>query len=96
MLRALTASTALGLMALPAMAGPEAEAVIEGAAKHISDPEKGRETLRESMDLNSVANFTLGKYARRVSDEDRARFAEAFETYPVSYTHLTLPTILRV
>ncbi len=81
MLRALIASTALGLMALPAMAGPEAEAVIEGAAKHISDPEKGRETLRDSMDLDSVANFTLGKYARRVSDADRARFAEAFETY---------------
>ena len=81
MFRALIASTALGLMALPALAGPEAEAVIEGAAQHIADPEKGRETLRQSMDLDTVANFTLGKYARRVSEADRARFAEAFENY---------------
>ena len=81
MFRAFIASTALGPMALPALAGPEAEAVIEGAAQSIADPHKGRETLRQSMDLNTVANFTLGKYARRVSDEDRARFAEAFETY---------------
>jgi phospholipid transport system substrate-binding protein len=81
MFRALIASTALALIALPALAGPEAEAVIEGAAKHIADPAKGRETLRQSMDLDTVANFTLGKYARRVSDTDRARFAEAFETY---------------
>ena len=62
MFRALIAATALGLMALPAFAGPEAEAVIEGVAKHIADPQKGRETLRQSMDLDTVANFTLGKY----------------------------------
>ena len=84
MFRALIASTALGLMALPAFAGPEAEAVIEGAAKHIADPQKGRETLRQSMDLDTVANFTLGKYARRVTDQERSRFADAFETYLLS------------
>ncbi len=84
MFRALIASTALGLMALPAFAGPEAEAVIEGAAKHIADPQKGREPLRQSMDLDTVANFTLGKYARRVTDQERSRFADAFETYLLS------------
>ncbi|MDX1292098.1 MAG: ABC transporter substrate-binding protein [Hyphomonas sp.] len=81
MFRALFAATALGLVALPALAGPEAEAVIEGAARSITDPSQGRETLRESMDLKTVANFTLGKYARRVSAADRDRFAEAFEAY---------------
>ena len=36
------------------------------------------------MDLDTVANFTLGKYARRVTDQERSRFADAFETYLLS------------
>ena len=81
MFRALVASTALALMALPAAAGPEAEAVIEGAASQIGDPVKSREAIRQSVDIDTVANFTLGKHARRVSEEERARFVEAFENY---------------
>ncbi len=81
MFRALLASTALALLALPAAAGPEAEAVIEGAAAQIGDPVKGRDALKDSVDVDTVANFTLGKHARRVTDEERARFSGAFENY---------------
>lgn len=81
MFRALLASTALALMAFPAMAGQEAEALIEGAAKQITDPRTGRDAFRDSVDVPTVARFTLGKHARRVSEEERARFAAAFETF---------------
>jgi len=81
MFRAIIVSSALALMAFPAAAGPEAEAVISGTAAQISDPVKGKDALRQSIDLPAVANFTLGKHARRISDADREKFAAAFENY---------------
>ncbi len=81
MFRALLASTALAVMAFPAAAGPEAEALIAGAAKQITDPQTGRDAFRDSVDVPTVARFTLGKHARRVTETERTRFAEAFENF---------------
>jgi phospholipid transport system substrate-binding protein len=80
-IRALLASAALAFTALSASAGQEAEALIAGTASQISDPERGEEAFRQSIDVPSVARFTLGKHAKRISDEDHQRFAAAFETF---------------
>lgn len=81
MFRALLATAAFALVALPASAGPEAEALIAGAAKQITDPRTGRDAFRDSVDVPTVARFTLGKHARRVSEGERTRFATAFENF---------------
>lgn len=80
-IRALLASAALSLTALPALAGVEAEALITGTAAEISDPVRGQQAFSDSIDVPAVARFSLGKHARRVSDEDLERFTEAFHGY---------------
>ena len=54
MLRTLIASVAIALAPLPALAGPEAEALIAGAAADISDPVKGEEAFTRSIDVAAV------------------------------------------
>jgi phospholipid transport system substrate-binding protein len=81
MLRTLLASAAIALAPLPALAGPEAEALIAGAAANISDPVKGEEAFTQSIDVPAVARFALGKHARRVSAEEQARFTEALSLF---------------
>nr|WP_321359504.1 ABC transporter substrate-binding protein [uncultured Hyphomonas sp.] len=83
MIRTLIASAAIALAPLPALAGPEAEALIAGAAADISDPEKGEEAFTRSIDIVAIARFTLGKHARRVSAEEQARFTDAFSAFLV-------------
>lgn len=83
-LRALLASAALSLTAFAAHAGEEAESVIAAAASQISNPVTGKEAFRKSIDVPTVARFTLGKYANRISDADRARFTHAFDVFLAS------------
>ncbi|MFN3313356.1 MAG: phospholipid-binding protein MlaC [Hyphomonas sp.] len=80
-IRALLASAALSLTGLPALAGVEAEALIAGTSVDISDPVRGQQAFSDSIDIPSVARFSLGKHARRVSEEDLERFTEAFHGY---------------
>lgn len=83
-IRTLLASAALAMTALSASAGQEAEALIAGAATQISDPEHGKDAFRDSIDVPSVARFTLGKHAKRISDEEHTRFAAAFDNFLAS------------
>ena len=82
--RAILTAAALAMTALPAFAGQEAEAVISGTAAQISDPERGRDVFRQSIDVPAVARFTLGKHVHRISDDERQRFTEAFDHFLAS------------
>ena len=81
MLRTLFASAAIALAPLPALAGPEAEALIAGAAADIADPEKGEEAFTRSIDIAAVARFALGKHVRTVSADEQARFTAALQDF---------------
>ena len=81
MFRTLVAAAAIALAPLPALAGPEAEALIAGAAADISDPAKGEEAFTRSIDVAAVARFALGKHARRVSPDEQARFTAALSEF---------------
>ncbi|WP_335612937.1 ABC transporter substrate-binding protein [Hyphomonas oceanitis] len=83
MLRSLIVSTSFALMALSAQASPEAEALIAGTATQISNAEASESTIKQAVDIDAIANFTLGKYSRRVSDTDKTRFKSAFEKFLV-------------
>ena len=48
-----------------------------------------RRILHEYFDTNRVTRFALGKYARRISEDEMARFAALFEDLAVlSYAHM--------
>lgn len=79
--RALLASAALSLTGLPALAGVEAEALITGTAAEICDPVRGQQAFSDAIDIPAVARFSLGKHARRVSEQDLERFTDAFHGY---------------
>lgn len=80
-IRALFAGAALALAALPAFAGQEAEALIAHTAEQISDPVRGQTAFSQSIDVPMVARFTLGKYANRISEDERQRFTTAFDKF---------------
>jgi len=84
MIRTLLASAALAALAMPAFAGAEAEALIASTATQISDPAKGQQAFSQSIDVPMVARFTLGKYANRISDDERHRFTTAFDNFLAS------------
>jgi phospholipid transport system substrate-binding protein len=69
------------MMPLSALAGPEAEALISGAAADIADPVKGEEAFTRSIDVATVARFALGKHARRVTEDEQARFTAALSHF---------------
>lgn len=81
MFRTLIASAVIALAPLPALAGPEAEALVAGAAAEISDPVNGEEAFTRSIDIAAVARFALGKHARHVSAEEQARFTDALSVF---------------
>ena len=81
MLRYILASAVVALAPLSAAAGPEAEALIAGAAADIADPVKGEEAFTRSIDISAVARFALGKYARRVTEEEQTRFTAALRDF---------------
>lgn len=81
MLRILFASAAIALAPLPALASPEAEALIAGAAADIADPVKGEQAFTQSIDIAAVARFALGKHARQVTEDEQARFTAALREF---------------
>ena len=81
MFPAAIAAVSISLIALPALAGPDAEALIAGAATQLSDPVTAPDIIHKTIDVPSVARFTLGKYVRRVSDAEQAKFTAAFEAF---------------
>lgn len=83
-IRTLLISAAFAMTAHSAYAGQEAEALISGTAVEISDPDRGQEAFRQSIDVPTVARFTLGKHVNRISDDERQRFTEAFDTFLAS------------
>ena len=53
------------------------------------------------VDFERISRNVMGKYAKEATSKQMKAFSEAFEkslldTYAVSYTHLTLPTIYSV
>ncbi|MEZ6010447.1 MAG: ABC transporter substrate-binding protein [Hyphomonas sp.] len=81
MLRILFASAAIALAPLPALASPEAEALIAGAAAEITDPVKGEDAFTRSIDVAAVARFALGKHVRTVSAAEQDRFTAALRDF---------------
>lgn len=81
MFRYAAAAVAFSLMTLPAAAGPEAEALVAQTSIELTETDASTEALSDSVDISRVARFTLGKYARRISAEDRQKFADAFEDF---------------
>jgi len=80
-MRALFLSAAIAFAAPAAFAGEEAEALIVQAASRIADPAAGQDAFRDSIDVPTVARFTLGKYANRISATERERFTAAFDRF---------------
>ncbi|MEZ5953161.1 MAG: ABC transporter substrate-binding protein [Hyphomonas sp.] len=81
MFRPLFAAALFAALPLAAHAGPEAEAVIEQAARDIFDPVDGEKAFTGTIDVPTVARFSLGKHARRISADEEARFTDAFRHY---------------
>lgn len=81
MLKYAVAAIALSITAMPALAGPDAEALVEETSRTLKETGITQKTLDSSVDIQGVANFTLGKYSRRYSDEERAKFKNAFKQF---------------
>ena len=56
--------------------------------------------IQRYADLPEISQYSLGKYSEKLQKTQKSRFHRAVATYmarvPVSYTHLTLPTIYSV
>jgi phospholipid transport system substrate-binding protein len=87
MLKALIISTALLASAPLAMAGSNdtnsAEALVSTAANDIAQSERSHiaDTVLEHIDTRAIARFTLGRHGRSLTATDKARFADAFESF---------------
>ena len=81
MFRAAFAAAAVSFLSLPALAGPDAEALIAKAAADIADPVRGEAVFTETIDVPTVARFSLGKHARTISADEQTRFTEAFRLF---------------
>ena len=46
--------------------------------------------MDEFTDLNTVSNFVIGKYARRFSEDELARYRDAFRTYALTVYEVQL------
>ncbi|MFN7056904.1 phospholipid-binding protein MlaC [Hyphomonas sp.] len=89
---------ALGFMAvsLPAHASKSAEAYVEQNANEVlatlnspslSAEERTRkfsEYMDQFADFNAISNFVIGKYARRFTADELARYRRVFRTYALA------------
>lgn len=85
-----------GLLATPALADAATEKYVQENASEVlaalNDPAlSGSERtaafnsyMDEFTDMNAVANFAIGKYARRFSEDEMARYRVAFRTYALA------------
>ena len=78
------AAIGLSALTLPAFAGPEAETFIQKTSHEMIQSSADQIALTTSIDIQRVAHFTLGKYARRISDAEREKYAAAFENFLLS------------
>jgi phospholipid transport system substrate-binding protein len=90
------AITALALSAAPAFADAEAEAYVQANASDVlaslNDPaldatqrtQAFSRYMDEFTDLNAVANFVIGKYSRRFTPDELARYRTAFRAYALA------------
>ena len=91
------AALALTVATAPAFADAKTEAYVQKNASEVlaalndsslsaSDrTAKFNEYMDQFTDIEAVARFTIGKYARRFTDEERSRFQEAFRKYTLAY-----------
>ncbi len=83
MFRSMFVSAMFALTAHSALAGEAAENVIETAAEQLSAGSFDGRALVETLNVEGIARFTLGKYARRLDAEELDRFTNAFEQFLV-------------
>ncbi len=87
-------------LALHASADPSAEAFVSDTAEAVAQSSAPEIELTQSIDVDAVARFTLGKYSRRVSDEDKARFEDAYQGFLeaalAGHTHILAGADVRV
>ncbi len=95
-LKALFAAAALAFAAPVAKADEVTEQFVRDNAsvvlQSLNDPDldsAGRRAafsryMDQFTDIEAVSNFVIGKYARRLSAEDLARYREAFRTYALA------------
>lgn len=86
----------LSATALPAFADAKTEAYVEKNANEVlatlNNPALTAEErtamfsdyMDQFADLDAISNFTIGKYARRFSEEDLARYRQAFRDYALA------------
>lgn len=102
MFRMTLAGAALALSAIPAMADPAKEAFVLSNGQQVLNAlndaslaaddrtEKFGEYMETLADLESVANFVIGKYSRRFSPDDLRRYHEAFRRYALAVYEVQL------
>ena len=56
--------------------------------------EKLKNIANETVDINGIGLYTLGSFRKSINEEQKKQYNTLFKA--VSYTHLTLPTILLV
>ena len=82
MFRSIVAAALLSLSAVPqALAGPQAEQVIERAADRFQAGGFDTADLRDTVDVSRIARFTLGRHAHGFSKADIERYTTAFEQF---------------
>ena len=94
------ALSALVALALPAFADAKTEAYVQKNASDVlaslNDPSlnadqrtaKFNAYMDEFTDMEAVANFAIGKYARRFTDDELARYHKVFREYALAvYEH---------
>lgn len=81
MFRSVAAFVILSFAAPQALAGPEAEAIIERAVDRFEAGRFDVTNLRETVDVRRIARFTLGRHAHGFSEDDIDRYTEAFERF---------------
>ena len=93
---------ALFFAALPAAADEQTEKYVEANANEVlaslNDPTLDSTArtatfssyMDEFADIRSISRFVLGKYARRISDEEFETFATAFRTYMLAVYEIEL------
>lgn len=100
--KSLAASLIALTLAAPVFADGETEAYVQKNANEVlatlNDPALDstqrtaafNEYMDKFTDMHAVANFAIGKYARRFSEEELARYRDAFRTYALAVYEVQL------
>jgi len=83
MMKTLSAAFALTLLAPSALAGPEAEAVVQTASIELVSGNFVGDKITRTIDVKKIARFTLGKHVRRADKQELAQFEEDFSAFIV-------------